>query len=91
MGTKAYLNRITKIKELEKAQKELQAQIDSLKDELKADMVKSGSDEVVCGDYTVRYKAVTSQKFDTAAFKKAHSKMYAFFCSPSTSMRFTIS
>lgn len=90
MGNRAYLNRVIKIKELEKEIKELQEIMESLKDEIKEGMKASESDEIDLGDYVIRYKAVTSQKFDSKAFKTAHSKMYAAFCNPSTSMRFTI-
>lgn len=90
MGNKAYLNRVRKIMELEKEIKELQAQVDGIKDEIKSDMRASESDEVDLGDYVIRYRAVTSNRFDSTAFKKAHSKMYAAFCNQTTSMRFTI-
>lgn len=90
MGSKAYLNRVNKIKELEAQIKELENQVSSLKDEVKNGMVSDGFEEMEVGSYIVRYKAVTSQKFDSKSFQKAHSKMYAAFCSPSTSMRFTI-
>lgn len=90
MGKKAYHNRVVKIKEIENKINALQVEMDSLKDELKKDMIKTNTEEVITGDFIIRYKAVTSNKFDSKAFRVAHSKLYASFCSPSTSMRFTI-
>lgn len=50
MGNRAYLNRINKIIELQNEIKELEAVIDSLKDELKADMIKNEAEEITAGD-----------------------------------------
>lgn len=90
MCKKTYLTKVNRIKELDKQINELKAIQDKLKEDVKKGMTSDGIEEMEVGDYTVRYKAVTSQKFDTSAFKKAHSKMYEFFCNPSVTMRFTI-
>lgn len=90
MGSKAYLNRINKIKEIDRQIAELKAIQDGLKEEVKSGMLSDGFSEMEIGDYIVRYKEVVSNKFDSTAFKKAHSKMYAAFCNPVSSMRFTI-
>lgn len=90
MGNKALLNRIIKIKDIDRQIAELKKVQDGIKDEIKSEMTSAEVDELTVGDYIVRYKSVSSNKFDSAAFKKAHSKMYLAFCNPSTSMRFTI-
>lgn len=90
MGSRALLNRISRIKDIDREIAELKAIQDGLKDEVKAAMLSDKVDELTVGDYIVRYKEVVSNKFDSKAFAKAHSKMYQAFCNPSVSMRFTI-
>lgn len=58
-----------------------------------ADRIKDAmgdAEEVKCGDYTARYKAVTSSRFDAKAFQQAHGKLYTVFCKPQTVRRFTV-
>ncbi len=50
-----------------------------------------GAEEMQIGDYTARYKPVTSNRFDVKAFAEAHKKLYAMFCRPQTVRRFTVS
>lgn len=90
MGAKALLNRINKIKAIDEQIAELKAIQDGIKEEIKAEMQTSEVEELTVGDYIVRYKAVSSSRFDSKAFQKAHSKMYQAFLVPSVSMRFTI-
>lgn len=90
MGSKALLNRINKIKAIDEQIAELKAIQDGIKEEIKAEMTSAEVDELTVGDYIVRYKAVTSSRFDGKAFQKAHNKMYQAFLIPSVSMRFTI-
>lgn len=90
MCKKTYLTKVNKIKELEKQINELKAVQDKLKEDVKKGMSSDGIEELEVGDYVVRYKAVTSNKFDGKAFQKAHEKLYKMFCNPSVTMRFTI-
>ena len=48
------------------------------------------AEELQIGDYTARYKPVTSSRFDVRAFAEAHKKLYAAFCRPQTVRRFTV-
>ena len=90
MGIKAFTNRVNKIKDIEKQIKELQAVVDELKDELKQEMDATGQDEVVAGDFTVRYKTVENNRFDTKAFKAEHGKLYDKFFVRGFTKKFTI-
>lgn len=90
MGERALLNRINKIKELENEVNEIQSLIDGIKDEIKADLIAKGIDETTAGDYTVRYKDVTSNRFDTTTFKKAYEELYKTYTKATTTKRFSI-
>lgn len=83
-------NRINKIKALEAEIKELEVELDSIKDELKADMRCKDVEEVATPNFTVRYKTIISNRFDSTAFKKAEPKMYEAYVKSSESRRFTI-
>ena len=59
-----------------------------------AERIKAGMDgleEVECGGYIARNKAVTTSRFDTKAFRAAYEFMYNDFCKPQTVQRFTVS
>lgn len=66
----------------------LEARKQAVADRIKDAMGDAG--EVKCGDYTARYKAVTSSRFDAKAFQRVHGKLYTVFCRPQTVRRFTV-
>lgn len=78
------------IKELLRMKEELETEIASLQDELKAELTERSTDELVAGEYKIRYKAVTSNRFDTATFKAKYEELYNQFVKQTTSRRFTI-
>lgn len=78
------------IKELLRMKEELETEIASLQDELKAELTERRTDELIAGEYKIRYKAVTSDRFDTATFKAKYEELYNQFVKQSTSRRFTI-
>lgn len=90
LGIKAIDNRAKKIKEIEAQIKALEKEMDAIKDELKADLESKQMDEIVTANYTVRYKTVVSNKFDTTTFKKEYVELYTKYTKPSASKRFTI-
>lgn len=75
--------------------KSLAAQIEQLEKERAAvaDRIKKAMGEVEemqMDDTTIRYKPVTSSRFDAQAFRQAHSRLYAAFCKPQTVRRFSV-
>lgn len=67
---------------------EAQAEIEALKDEIKAAM---GEKEALqAGEYKISWKNVTSSRLDTAALKDALPEIAARFTKESTTRRFTI-
>ena len=69
---------------------ELEAEISALEDSIKAEMAAQGVEELIVGAYKIRWKTVVSQRFDSTAFKKAHSELYQKFIKQTTGKRFTV-
>lgn len=82
--------KIEELKELEALVKEAEAEIESLKDELKAEMTKQHKEEMNVGRYVMRWKSVTTNRLDSKLLKDAMPDVYRIYTRPSISMRFTI-
>ena len=91
MSTKEITAKVKRIKALQLKADELTAEIESLKDEVKAEMTAQGVDELTAGVFKVSYKDVTTNRFDTTRFKKLHEDIYKMFVNVTTSKLFTIS
>lgn len=71
-------------------QNELEAQIDSLKDEIKEYMTEQGIDEVISEDGSkATWREVLSSRFASTEFKKVHADLYKAFTKQTVSKRFT--
>ena len=90
MDKKAIEAKIMEIKQWEKEIKALTELVDSMKDEIKMCMTAEGIDELETATFIVRYKDVTTNRFDSKAFKKDNHVLYEAYTKPSTSKRFTI-
>lgn len=90
LGTRAIINRVDRLKELEMELKGIQDEMDSIKDELKADMTEKELSELEAGDYKLHYSAVSQNKFDTTSFKKEHAALYEQYAKLTSYMRFSI-
>lgn len=84
-------SKIKELKELEAMAHELNTEIESLKDELKAVLVAENKEELVTGAYILRYTTVTTNRFDSTSFKKSYAELYKAFTRQTTSRRFSIS
>ena len=69
---------------------ELEAEISSIQDEIKAVMTEQNVDELVTNEYKIRWKEVESKRFDTTSFKQKYSDLYNQFTKCSICRRFTI-
>ena len=90
MSIQEIIEKATQIKELKLMAEELAAEISSLEDEIKADMNAKELEEMTAGAFKIRYKTVTSNRFDSTAFKKDHADVYAMDTKQTTSKRFTV-
>lgn len=66
----------------------LEEQRTALADKIKRHM--GDAEELQIDDKIIRYKPVTSNRFDTKAFQSAYTALYQQFCRASTSRRFTV-
>lgn len=81
---------IEKLKEWEAIQAEAAAEVEALKDQVKAEMNSRGVEELEVGQYIARFTTVLSSRFDTTCFKREHAEMYKQYTKQTTSRRFSI-
>lgn len=90
MGTIELNKKVTELKELEQLEKDLQEEMNAIREELKKELQRRGSEEVRTGVFTIRYKPVEQKRFDSKAFKADHLELYNQYSRVNTSMRFTV-
>ena len=90
MGNIELDSKIKELRELRRMVEELQNEIDSLQDAIKAEMTSREVDTIVGSDYKITWKSVTSSRLDTAALKKAMPDVVERFTKTTTSRRFLI-
>lgn len=90
MSTMDLLAKVRSLKELETLISEAQAELDSIKDELKAELTKRNTEELDVDVFKIRYKTVKSNRFDTTAFKSTHKELYDQYVKQTESRRFTV-
>ena len=83
-------SKIRALNEWEALAEEARKEIESLKDEIKAEMLQKNTAELSAGQYIVRWTSVLTNRFDTTAFKKAHGELYKTFTKQVASKRFSI-
>lgn len=85
------LAKIELLNKYEAMMEEVKAQADTIRNEIKAEMDARELEEMIAGQYIVRYTAVLSNRFDTTAFKKVMPEIYKAYTKQVSSRRFTIS
>lgn len=70
-------------------QEEAAAMVESLKDQLKAQMQAAGVDTLAGAEHKATYKAVTSSRVDTTALKKDLPDVVARYTKTTETRRFT--
>ena len=85
------LAKIELLNKYEAMMEEIKAEADTIRNSIKAEMDARAVEELVAGQYIVRYTAVLSQRFDTTAFKKVMPDVYKAYIKQVSSRRFTIS
>lgn len=70
-------------------QEEAAAMVESLKDQLKAQMQAAGVDTLAGDEHKATYKAVTSSRVDTSALKRDLPEIAAQYTKTTTARRFT--
>ena len=90
MTNKQLDNRVKKLRAIEAQQKELEAQAEAIRAELKADLEERGEEEHDTGSFVIRWKEIISRRLDSKALKAALPDVFAAYSRESISRRFTI-
>ena len=85
------LAKIELLNKYEAMMEELKAEADTIRNTIKADMEAREVEELIAGQYIVRYTAVLSNRFDSTAFKKVMPEIYKAYTKQVSSRRFSIS
>ena len=91
MATNEMIKKIEELQELEAFIEEVKAEAEAIRDSIKEEMVLRDTEEMVAGQYIVRWTSVLSQRLDTTALKKALPELYKSYTKQTASRRFTIS
>ena len=91
MSANEITTKIEALKELEALIEEAKAEAETIRDEIKTEMLNRNTEELAAGQYIVRWTAILSNRFDTTGFKKMYGDLYKAFTKQSASRRFTIS
>lgn len=90
MSTVELTSKIEALKEWAAVIEEAQAEAEAIKDAIKAEMLRRDTEELEAGAYIVRWTSVTSNRFDSTAFKKKYNELYQAFTKQVSRRRFTI-
>lgn len=91
MSTTEITSKIEKLQEWEALIKEAEQEAESLRDEIKREMLSRNTEELTSGKFIVRWTSVLTQRFDSTRFKKDLPDVYTAYVKQTTSRRFTIS
>ena len=84
------LAKIELLNKYEAMMEEIKAEADTIRNSIKAEMEAREVEEMIAGQYIVRYTAVLSNRFDSTAFKKVLPELYKAYTKQVSSRRFTI-
>lgn len=91
MSTIEITSKIEALRELEALIEEAKVEAETLRDEIKSEMMARDTEELTAGQYIIRWTSVLSNRFDTTAFKKVMPDIYKAYTKQTASRRFTIS
>ena len=90
MSTKEIENKAKRLKILRNRQEAMQAEIDQLEADLKAQLEAWDVDEVQAGPFRVMYNFVNSSRFDSRRFKAENGNLYALYMVPNCYRKFSV-
>ena len=84
------LAKIELLNKYEAMMEELKSEADSIRNTIKAEMEAREVEELIAGQYIIRWTPVLSSRFDSARFKKDHADLAAAYTKTTTTRRFLI-
>ena len=91
MSTNEIISKIELLNEYEEMMEELKNEMETVRDSIKAVMLANDVEELIAGQYIVRWTSILSNRFDATAFKKVMPDVYKAYTKQTSSRRFTIS
>lgn len=91
MSKMELLAKIELLNKYEAMMEEMKTQADAIRNAIKAEMDARELEELIAGQYIIRYTSVLSQRFDSTAFKRVCPELYKAYTKQVSSRRFTIS
>ena len=85
------LAKIELLNKYEAMMEEMKSQADAIRNEIKAEMDAHDLEEMIAGQYIIRYTCVLSNRFDSTAFKRVMPEIYKAYTKQVSSRRFSIS
>ena len=85
------LAKVELLNKYEAMMEELRAEADSVRNSIKAEMEAREVEELIAGQYIVRWTSVLSNRFDSTSFKKVLPELYKAYTKQVSSRRFSIS
>ena len=73
MSRNELIAKIEALNEWEQLMEEAKAQAEAIKESLKDELLESNVEELEAGSYIIRYKTVSTSRFDSTAFKKHYT------------------
>ena len=90
MSKNELITKIEALQEWEAIMEDAKAEADALRDSIKEEMLRQGTEEMEAGTYIIRWTSVLTNRFDTTAFKKVMPEVYKAYTKQVSSRRFTI-
>ena len=85
------LAKIELLNKYEAMMEEIKAEADTIRNTIKAEMEAREVEELIAGQYIIRWTSVLSNRFDSTSFKKVMPEVYKAYTKQVSSRRFTIS
>ena len=85
------LAKIELLNKYEAMMEELKTEAEKVRNSIKAEMEAREVEELIAGQYIVRWTSVLSNRFDRTSFKKVLPELYQAYTKQVSSRRFTIS
>ena len=90
MSANEMTSKIRELKELKAMAEQIAAEIVTIEDAIKAEMTARNTEELIVDVFKVRWTTVTSNRFDSTAFKKTHGDLYAQYSKTTQTRRFSV-
>ena len=90
MSQNEMISKVEQLREWEAILEEAQAEVEALRDSIKAQMLEEETEELAVGAYIIRWTSVLSNRFDSTSFKKEYADLYKTYTKQVASKRFSI-